>query len=122
VINLGYGDGRLVEIEGGNKESYSTKGLVASGVIKPRKGALFGIMGINNSESDQYIHIFDSATVPANGVEPDIVIPVPLESDFSIDFGVHGYKFKKGIAWSNSSTLETKTIGSADCWLNAIYV
>lgn len=118
---MGYGDGRVVEIEGGLKDTYSSVGLVDSGVIKSKKGVLFGLSGYNNSASDQYIHIFNSPTVPADTGVPEIIISVPANSNFSFDAGVHGYKLSNGISFSNSSTLATKTIGSADCWINAIY-
>lgn len=118
---MGLGDGRVIEIEAGQKSGYSSKGLLASGVIKPKSGAILGIMGFNDNAVDQYIQIFDSATVPANDAVPELVIEVPTKSNFSISFGENGYPLANGISWSNSTTLDTKTIGAADVWLNAIY-
>lgn len=118
---MGYGDGRVVEIEAGQKLAYSSNGLVESGVIKAKKGTLLGIMGYNNSGSDQFIQIFNSPTVPADTTVPEITFKVLKSSSFSVSFGENGYPLKDGISWSNSSTLDTKTIGLANIWLNAIY-
>jgi hypothetical protein len=100
---------------------YYVTALAASGVIKASEGVLYGFSGINNKASAQYIQIFDSATVPADTGKPVFVLYVPAGSNFSFDAGHHGMTFASGISWSNSSTLATKTIGSADCWLTASY-
>lgn len=118
---MSYGDGRVVEIEAGAKDSYSSKGLLASDVIKARGGTIIGIMGHNNSATDQFIQIFASKTVPADGAVPEITFEVMANGNFSVSFGENGYPLKDGISWSNSTTLDTKTIGATDVWLNAIY-
>jgi hypothetical protein len=111
----------MVEIEAGTKGSYSSKGLLASGVIKAKGGTILGVMGFNDKDADQYIQIFDSATVPDDAAVPTLVIEVTAKSNFSISFGENGYKLPTGISWSNSTTLATKTIGADDVWLNAVY-
>ena len=143
---MGYGDGRVVEIDSGTnligkvgidqttdgttnlvrtngavKDTYATTALAASGVIKASAGTLYGLAGINNSSSDQYLQIFDSVTVPADTTVPKLVLFIPAKSNFSFDLGMYGFALGTGISWSNSSTLATKTIGSADVWLNAVY-
>lgn len=112
---------RIVEIEAGQKPAYSSKALVASGVIKAKGGAIIGVMGYNDSASDQFVQIFDSPTVPDDATVPTLVIEVAAKSNFSVSFGENGYPLPTGISFSNSSTLATKTIGSADVWLNAVY-
>jgi len=104
-----------------NLSQYSTPALAASGVIKDKAGALYNLSGINDKAAIQYIQIFDSKTVPADGAVPVLVLVVSADSNFSIDLGVYGLPCKNGISWSNSSTLATKTIGAADCFVTAVY-
>ena len=110
-----------VPVVGGTKTTYATTAVAASGVIKASAGPLYGISGINNSASDQYLQIHNTASVPADTAVPKLVLFIPAKSNFSFDLGVYGYAFATGMSWSNSSTLATKTIGSADCWVTAIY-
>lgn len=99
----------------------STTGAVeASRVIKASAGTLMSLVGYNAKTSAQFIQIFNSTTVPANGTVPIYVFTVPASSNFSIDVPVTGMPFTTGIAVSNSSTLATKTIGSADCFFTAV--
>lgn len=100
---------------------YATTAMAASGVIKNKAGVLYNLSGINDKAAQQYIHIFDSKTVPADGAVPVLVLTVPADSNYSIDLGVYGLHCKNGLSWSNSSTLATKTIGAADCWVTAVY-
>lgn len=96
--------------------------LAASMVVKSGNGTLFGISGINNKNAAQYIQIHDSSTVPADGAVPCIVITVPTVTNFSMSWVIPGRYFARGIVICNSSTLATKTIGSADCWFDAQYI
>jgi hypothetical protein len=93
----------------------------ASRVIKANPGTLFGMSGYNSKVSAQFIQIYDNTAVPANGDLPVVMFAVSAASNFSIDFGVNGRNFSRGIVVGNSSTGPTKTIGSADCWFDAQY-
>lgn len=93
----------------------------ASRVIKPKPGALYGLTGYNSKVSTQFIQIHDATGVPAEGSIPKIVISVAAASPFSLDYGVNGRNFEYGIVIVNSSTGPTKTIGSADIWVDAQY-
>lgn len=96
--------------------------LEASRIIKASAGNLWGVSGFNSKSSAQYIQLFNSATLPADASVPTIVIQVPASTPFSIVFNsVYGRAFSTGIVICNSSTLATKTIGSADCWFDAQY-
>lgn len=94
----------------------------ASSVTKASPGTVYGVTGYNSKTSAQFFQFFNSTTVPADATAPVITIYVAAQSNFSIDFGVYGRRFSTGIAWSNSSTGATKTIGSADMFVDVNYV
>lgn len=93
----------------------------ASRVVKNKPGVLRGLTGYNSKASAQFILIFDAALLPADGAVPKVVLAVSAASPFSIDYTAVGRTFEKGIVICNSSTAQTKTIGSADCWLDVQY-
>jgi len=99
----------------------STTTLAASLIIKALAGNLYMLTGYNDSASGQFIQIFNSSSLPANGVAPVITFYVAPKSNFSFDFGVYGRYFGTGIVVCNSTTVATKTIGSSDCWFDAQY-
>ena len=94
----------------------------ASSVTKASAGTVYGVTGYNSRTSAQFFQLFNSTTVPADATAPVITIRVAALSNFSIDFGVYGRRFSTGIAWSNSSTGATKTIGSADIFCDVNFV
>lgn len=99
----------------------SSSGLVASLIVKASSGNLYKIIGYNNLGSDQFIQIFNTTTLPADGVAPHIVQKVLANQNFEIDFGDVGIFLSTGIVVCNSSTVATKTIGAANCWINAVF-
>lgn len=90
-------------------------------VVKASAGALFGATIHNSRTSSQFLHLYDAAALPAEGAAPTVVINVPASTTISIDFGTFGRRFAIGIVIANSSTGPTKTIGSADLWIDAQY-
>lgn len=102
--------------------------LEASRVIKTGPGILYGLTVYNSSASAQYIQLFDSTTVPADGAVPDVVMVVGVgataatATGFLIVDWVPGRAFHTGIAICNSSTHVTKTIGSANCFWDAQFL
>ena len=92
---------------------------VASQLVKPAAGVLYGISGYNSKASAQFIQIFDSASLPAEGAIPKVILTIGASGNYSADFGVLGRGFANGIYVTNSSTGSTKTIGSADIWVDA---
>lgn len=81
---------------------------------------LFDIQGYNNSASDQYIQVFDSASAPANGAVPSLTILAPAQFQFGFSWAT-GRPFSSGIYVCNSTTDVTKTLGAADCLFDINY-
>ena len=81
---------------------------------------LYDVTGYNNKATDQYIQVFDSATLPADGTVPLHILLAPANFQFSLSFA-SGRLFSNGIAVCNSSTAVTKTIGAADCIIDINY-
>ena len=97
----------------------STTAYAASLVVSANPAILLGFSGYNSKTSAQFIQVHDVASLPADAEAPKIVIKVEAESSFAMDFGQDGRQFDTGIVICNSSTGATKTIGSADCWIDA---
>lgn len=93
----------------------------ASRVIKSSSGNLRIVYGYNSKASAQFIQLFDSTALPADGVAPTSVIAVDAQKSFSIALSDNGIPFTSGIVVCNSSTGPTKTIGSADCYFTAVF-
>jgi hypothetical protein len=96
-----------------------TSALAASLVVKAAPGRLRSIVGY--STAAQFIQVHNAATLPADAVVPLMTIPIAANAAFTIDFGVTGLPCSTGIVVCNSSTGPTKTIGSADTFITAVY-
>ena len=96
--------------------------LAASLVVKASAGVLHKVTGVNTLGSTQYIQVHNATSLPADGAVPAVCIAVATGATFDIDFGPRGRTFSTGIVVSNSTTVATKTIGSANCWIDAQYV
>ena len=80
--------------------------------------SLFGY----NSGADQFIQIHNSASLPAEGSVPVVVFKAGASLNFSLSQELVGVEpLATGLVICNSSTAPTKTIGSADCWINVCY-
>ena len=99
----------------------ATTALATNLVIKASAGTLYKISGYNNNAAIRYLQLHNTTTLPADGVVPAWVYPVPLTGGFEFDWGIFGRRFTTGITACFSTTLATKTIAAADMWLNASY-
>lgn len=97
-------------------------GLVASKIFKASAGVLRSVHVVNNKTTAQYIMVLNSATLSADGATPIDVGIAEAGANFFFDYGEDGLYCSSGITICNSSTLATKTIGSADCIINGRYL
>lgn len=99
----------------------TTRAYAASLLVKQGSGRLFGFCIYNSKASAQFIQVYDAVGLPADASIPTLVYTVSATSNFAVDYGTDGRAFSNGIVICNSSTGPTKTIGSADCWIDAQY-
>jgi hypothetical protein len=97
---------------------YASDALEASAVAAAAPCYIDEIIATNTSaDTVMYLHIFDSATVPADTTDPDICIAVPFTGTVSYDpgkaRGSRGAKFDAGCSICLSSTAVPKTVAGA---------
>ena len=94
---------------------------VNSLVVKTGPGYLFGIAAYSSRSSSQWIQVFDTNTVPADGAIPAAIFVVLATSNLDLQW-VPPRTFLTGCVICNSTTGPTKTIGSADTWLDVQFL
>lgn len=102
-------------------DNAQTTTYAASLVIKASAGVLFGITIYNSNSSAQFIQIHNTASLPADGATPIVLLKIPGDTTMSYSADKFGKYFSTGITVCNSSTGPTKAIGAADCWFAAEY-
>jgi len=73
---------------------------------------------VGYSGAAQFVQLHDSATVPAEGAVPLIVLAVESAKNFSLLPALRGLRFNRGLYICNSSTGPTKTLGAANCFFS----
>lgn len=109
------------EAEGALTNATSTA-YEASHVVKASPGRVYRIDVYSSLGSAQWIQLYNSTTLPANGVAPAAIIKIATIASVTWDFGPYGRYFSTGIVIGNSTTGPTKTIGAADTWFDVQYV
>ncbi len=104
-----------------NGTTVETTAYAASLVVAASPARLVAVWGYNSGGA-QFLQIHDSTTLPANAAVPKVAFAIAATSNFYFDVPLTGIDFGTGIVVCNSSTEQTKTIGSANCWINAIYL
>jgi hypothetical protein len=101
-----------------NKHS---NGYAASIIANTGPGILYGFTAYNSNGSAQFIQLFDSATVPADGVQPATLFTIAAGDQLAVEW-INGRSYLAGVVLCNSSTGPTKTIGAADCYFDVQYI
>jgi hypothetical protein len=100
-----------------NKRSNAlAKSIVIAGAHE-----LFGFTVNNTNAAAQYILVFDRAVLPSNGAVPDVSFTVSASLDKGVQW-LPARKMLEGIVIANSSTADSLTIGSADCFFDVQYL
>jgi hypothetical protein len=100
--------------------SFSVK-YEASRIAKSGAGLLFGFTVYSSNAAAQFILLFDSNTLPADGALP--LIPFPIGATQGAAFSwTPGRSFSRGIVLCNSTTANSKTIGAADTWFDVQFL
>jgi hypothetical protein len=126
---MGYGQViETDEVFAGNERGASnlpanihSNALSASLIVKSGQGLLYGFTVLNTNASAQFIQVFDAQSVPADGAVPAVVFVVAGAGDKGVNW-IPARTFHTGIVICNSSTADTKTLGSADCFFDAQFV
>lgn len=97
----------------------STTAAATNLVVSTNPAKLLKVIGYNAGAA-QFLQIHNKASLPADTTVPDLSIAIAATSNFDIDFGDYGFDCNVGIVVCNSSTVATKTIGSANLFITAL--
>ena len=93
----------------------------ASHIIKGFSAVVRAVMMYNGNASTRTFQMFSSGVVPVDATVPDWLFPVVPGTLSGYDFGVDGIVLSSGVTVCNSTTIPTKTLGSADSYFWVIY-
>lgn len=97
--------------------------IAYSAFLKPKHGPgrLYGFTVYNSNASAQFIQVFDSSRRPADGEIPACVFTVAGSANLPVQW-FPWRTFLSGCWLMNSSTGDTLTGGSADCWFDCQFL
>lgn len=104
----------------GAEKRYNSSAAENAEVVIAAPAKLFTATIHNGSASDQWFQIFDATAVPADATVPVLTQKVLAGNTAAFDY-TDGIIFTLGIVVTNSSTAQTKTLGSADCLFCVTY-
>lgn len=88
--------------------------VIATGlIVKAAPGKLYSLHVHNNRGSAQFIHVYNATTTPV-AQNPVVVLSLAAGAYAHLEWH-EGLELSTGIFVGNSSTVDTYTIGSADC-------
>lgn len=93
----------------------------ASRVIKTGPGLLYGFEIYNSKGTAQFVQVFDAATLPADGAIPACIFTAAATANLPVQW-IPPRAFYVGCVICNSSTGPTKTIGSADLFMDVQFL
>lgn len=95
--------------------------IVTASIVLPGHIVVYGFTVTNTKAAAQFALVFDNAAVPADGAVPLIGKALPASDAIGFSWAPQGREFTQGLVLCNSSTLATKTLGSADCLFDVQY-
>jgi len=95
---------------------------VASLVVKASAGRLRKVWVTSTLGSVQFLHVFNTASLPANATVPEHVRPIAANGGAELDLGELGDYYATGITVAVSTTADELTVGAADSMFSALYL
>jgi hypothetical protein len=97
------------------------RGVLRSSIVLPGHIVVYGFTVTSTNAAAQFGLVFDQATLPADGAVPLIGKALAASDAVGFSWSPQGREFTQGLVLCNSSTLATKTLGSADCFFDVQY-
>lgn len=101
--------------------TYISPNLEPHKAIKASAGRLYSVCVNNTKATSQTIQVWNSTTVPANGVSATTTWDVPASATSCMDLGPMGEYFSTGISIGNSTTQIAHTSGVSDTIFKVYY-
>lgn len=90
--------------------------------VKSGAGMILGFTASSTLASAQFIQLFDSVTLPADGAVPTATFSIATVNHLAVSWIFPGRFFNQGLWICNSTTQNSKTIGAANCLFDVQYI